>query len=64
VVRTLAGGALRQTDVAALAGRGRLEPVRAALLSALGIPVWWRGEAPITLPALGAPVITETDAIM
>jgi Glycosyl transferase family 2/Glycosyl transferases group 1 len=58
VVRPLVGGALRTTDVATVAGAGRADAVRAATLSALGVPVWWRGDVGAAPPVLGAPVIT------
>lgn len=54
--RTVASGALAATDVAVVGGHERGDSVRAAALSALGVPVWWQGEDRSAPPALGAPV--------
>lgn len=59
LARALAAGVLRTIDVAEVAGSGRADTARALTLSALGIPVWWRGGAGVAVPrALGAPVLT------
>jgi glycosyltransferase involved in cell wall biosynthesis len=52
--RTLLGGGLRGIDVATVEDGSRL---RAAALSAVGVPVWWRGDT-ASPPALGAPVLS------
>ena len=55
--RALLGGSLRDTDVATVSGHGRRDRIRAGVLSALGVPVWWQGTGTAP-PALGAPVVT------
>jgi glycosyltransferase involved in cell wall biosynthesis len=57
VARTLLGGGLRSVDVAEVGGSGLADRLRAAGLSALGIPVWWRGTASAP-PSLGGTVLT------
>jgi glycosyltransferase involved in cell wall biosynthesis len=57
LVRTLLGGGRHVLDVAIVDGSAPGDRLRAAGLSALGLPVWWRGGA-MAPPALGAPVLT------
>jgi glycosyltransferase involved in cell wall biosynthesis len=56
--RSLLSGALRSADIASVAGRGTADAARGAVLSALGVPVWWRGEPEGAPSACGAPVLT------
>lgn len=58
LARSLAGGALRAADVAAPTGTGRMDRLRGAALSALGIPVRWPGPPATAPPASGAPVLS------
>jgi glycosyltransferase involved in cell wall biosynthesis len=55
--RLLLGGGTARVDVAAVDGSTAGARLRAAGLSALGVPVWWRGSGSAP-PALGAPVLT------
>ena len=55
--RALLGGARSRVDVAAVAGSGTADRLRAAGLSALGVPVVWRGTG-APPPSLGGPVLT------
>jgi hypothetical protein len=57
VARALAGGALASADIAVVDGHRSADAARASALSALGVPVWWRGDGRSTPPALGAPVL-------
>jgi glycosyltransferase involved in cell wall biosynthesis len=56
--KRLLGGGLDSVDVASIEGRTRLDRLRAAALSALGVPVWWQGRPSAAPPSLGAPVVT------
>lgn len=57
VVRAIVGGALPATDVAVVRGGGPGDAVRASVLSALGVPVWWQGRGRLRPLAPGAPVL-------
>ncbi|MGZ4547530.1 MAG: glycosyltransferase [Blastococcus sp.] len=55
--RALLSGSLRDIDVAAVSGSATSDRLRAGVLSALGVPVWWQGTGTAP-PTLGAPVVT------
>ncbi|GAA3180800.1 hypothetical protein GCM10010531_38670 [Blastococcus jejuensis] len=58
LTRRLLGGGLADVDVAAVGGGRPGDSVRAAVLSALGVPVWWQGTPGAAPRALGAPIVT------
>jgi glycosyltransferase involved in cell wall biosynthesis len=59
----LLGGGGASADVAVVDGIRRGDAARAAALSALGVPVHWRGVPTRAPRALGAPVVTSAAAL-
>ena len=63
LAQAFGSGALGRADLAVPDPSGRFARARAAVLSAIGVTVWWKGDPDVAPPALGAPVLTgEPDA--
>lgn len=58
LAQAFGSGALGRADLAVPDPSGRFARARGAVLSALGVTVWWRGDPQAAPPALGAPVLT------
>ncbi len=58
ITRSVFAGALATVDVAEVDGEARGAALRAAVLSALGLPVWWHASSRRPPASFGAPIVS------